>query len=100
VERELSEISLGAQVWVGRRGSSIDPSRMEVEKHSLMYATSFSDFCHEYQRQASPGSQNPCWAGSSVSNCSQEGPEEAENNDPHLWHFTRSDRLLTGAEGC
>ena len=52
-----SEISLTLQPAVTTRGSSIDPRRMEVERHSLETETSVGESCQEYQRQASPGSQ-------------------------------------------
>ena len=52
-----SEISLTLQPAVTTSGSSIDPRRIEVDRHSLETETSVEESCQEYQRQASPGSQ-------------------------------------------
>ena len=53
----VSEMSLGLQVLFTVRGSSTDPNKIVGLKHSLMVAISVADFCQEYHRQASPGSQ-------------------------------------------
>ena len=62
----------------------MEPSRMEVEKHSLMNEVELLDFCQEYHRQASPGWQKFCCSGSDSSNMSQSGLLDAlENRLPH-----------------
>lgn len=81
---EPSEISFGIQVDLASNGFSIDPKRIDVEKHSLMNEVDVADLCHEYQRQASPSSQSPCCLGSVSSNRSQSGlTESVENKLPH-----------------
>ena len=57
MDKELSEISCGSQKGLVASGSSMDPNRIDLEKHSLMNDVELLDFCHEYQRHASPGWQ-------------------------------------------
>ena len=83
----VSEISFGLQVSDNVSGSLIGPRRMEGEKHSRITDVSVSDFCHEYQRQASPCLQKSCWEGSWASNSLQFGLPP-ENKLPHVWQST------------
>ena len=53
----VSEISFGLHELFTVKGSSTDPNKIVGLKHSLMVAISLADFCQEYHRQASPGSQ-------------------------------------------
>ena len=87
-ESEFSEMSLGVHDLLTTRGSSMLPRRTDVERHSLITEVSVSDCCQEYQRQASPGWQYPCWFRSDGLKRSQLGLSEAENKLPHRWHFT------------
>ena len=64
-----------------------------------MVAISLADFCQEYHRQASPGSQYFLWLGSILSNISQSAfPLLPENKLPHWWHKTLFGFDLVGVE--
>ena len=83
-------MSWGTHLSLGLNGLSIDPRRIEFEKHSLTKAVEVGFFCHEYQRHDSPSPQKPCCEESSSSNILQSGfGEFCENKLPHWWHFTR-----------
>ena len=80
----LISVPLGLQEDLTVKGSSTDPNNIVGLKHSLIVAISLADFCQEYHRQASPGSQYFLWLGSILSNISQSAfPLLPENKLPH-----------------
>jgi hypothetical protein len=54
LEPDVSEMSCISHPDLTVSGLEMGPRRMEGEKHSRIVETSLSDFCHEYQRHASP----------------------------------------------
>ena len=57
LEPGVSEMSCISQPDLTVSGLVIGPRRIVGEKHSRIVEISFSDFCHEYQRHASPALQ-------------------------------------------